>query len=1145
MPQTPEEIALERIRQAAESGAETLDLKRLGLKSLPDELWELTHIKELDLQDNQISELPKNIEKLVNLTKLDIDRNRIPILPRELWNLSKLNKLYISGNLLENIPAELWENNRWVELGIGEFKLTYVPEKLWQLNRLDRLEFYGNQLASLPREIGQLQNLTQLDLSSNQLASLPREIVQLQNLTQLYLSSNQLASLPREIVQLQNLTQLYLSSNQLASLPPEIVQLQNLTQLVLRNNQLASLPPEIVQLQHLTQLYLSSNQLASLPREIGQLQNLTQLDLRNNQLASLPREIGQLQHLTQLDLSSNQLASLPREIGQLQNLTQLDLSSNQLASLPREIVQLQNLTQLYLSSNQLASLPREIVQLQNLTSLDLSSNQLASLPPEIVQLQNLTQLVLSFNKLASLPPEIVQLQHLTQLVLSFNKLASLPPEIVQLQHLTQLFLSFNKLASLPPEIVQLQNLTTLDLRNNQLASLPREILSLQKLERLNLHGTPLAIALPTELLGNSFEGGDARRILEFYKKLWEEGGHPLGEARVLVVGQPQVGKTSLVNRLKDGSFNAGEDSTITVEMHTLPAGDNTAQIWDFGGQEHMHATHPFFFSARCVYLLVINVRDTEEQNRLEYWLRTIALYGKDSPIILVGNKADKNQHTLDIPEKRLKRDYPNLKAVVETSAQDDLGIAELRAAVVEQVGALPQVRVELPVSYLAVKEAMDEEKTRKNIISLERYVELCEGNAVNDKRDQNNLLALLHDLGTVFHFKDEEGNPISEVGILNPNWVTQGVYRVINSEKVRKETKGRLTLEMVHEILPSSDYAHHHCRLIIDLMKRFELCYQADDSTFWLPNLMEKSEPETGNWESALTFEYEYPELPENVITRFIVRTHQWIYADNVWRTGVHLEKDGNQALVRANLYTKRLTIQVNGRENTRRDLLSFLRGHFDEIHKPFDPKPKAYIYPKEHPDVRISFDELLVYETNRRDRYSVTAKGGVIDLSVRELLNGFIDLTERERERLALSVDFSFLEENNRPREVHYHEHKHIEVGENVNGSVINMGDGNTSNQSMQNSFNTFPADVQHALSDLMKATESLLQQAEDSEHKDDVREELESLQSEAKKSKPKKERVKVTVESLAQAARNLNEIGKPVLELATTVIKLINNLP
>ncbi len=38
MSQTPEQIALERIRQAADSGAESLDLSELELTSLPPEI---------------------------------------------------------------------------------------------------------------------------------------------------------------------------------------------------------------------------------------------------------------------------------------------------------------------------------------------------------------------------------------------------------------------------------------------------------------------------------------------------------------------------------------------------------------------------------------------------------------------------------------------------------------------------------------------------------------------------------------------------------------------------------------------------------------------------------------------------------------------------------------------------------------------------------------------------------------------------------------------------------------------------------------------------------------------------------------------------------------------------------------------------
>src|SRR5690606_22292636 len=121
----------------------------------------------------------------------------------------------------------------------------------------------------------------------------------------------------------------------------------------------------------------------------------------------------------------------------------------------------------------------------------------------------------------------------------------------------------------------------------------------------------------------------------------------------------------------------------------------------------------------------------------------------------------------------------------------------------------------------------------------------------------------------------------------------------------------------------------------------------------------------------------------------------------------------------------------------------------------------------------------------------TITAKGGVMDLSVRELLNGYIDLAEREKERRMRDGDMPDFAETGMPREVHYHDHKHIEVGENVSGSVFNLGDRNTTAQSVQNSFNTFPAEVQNALAELIKATEILLQKAEESEHKEEVKEE------------------------------------------------------
>ncbi len=232
-------------------------------------------------------------------------------------------------------------------------------------------------------------------------------------------------------------------------------------------------------------------------------------------------------------------------------------------------------------------------------------------------------------------------------------------------------------------------LTVLDLWDNQLTSLLPELRNLTHLEHLNLHYNPLTLALPRAL----WEGGDAQEIFRFYRAIWEEG-QALGEARLLFVGPLGAGKTSLAYRLVDGSYLENRPSTLTIETHSLPLGACTAQVWDFGGQDFMHATHPVFFSARCVYVLALNVRHTYEQSRVEYWLRTIHAYGGDSPVIAVGNHADAQGHLLDLPRNRLRREFPNIIVdPIHTSAKEERGLDDLRAALERAVDSLPHLHI--------------------------------------------------------------------------------------------------------------------------------------------------------------------------------------------------------------------------------------------------------------------------------------------------------------------------------------------------------------------------------------------------------------------------------------------------------------------
>jgi hypothetical protein len=99
-----------------------------------------------------------------------------------------------------------------------------------------------------------------------------------------------------------------------------------------------------------------------------------------------------------------------------------------------------------------------------------------------------------------------------------------------------------------------------DLSDNQLTALPPEITRLTNLARLDLRGNQLTI--PPEILANP---NNVKEIFAAITGLW--GGQRLNEAKMLVVGDGKVGKSSVVERLIKGTFNAKKESTLGVEIN--------------------------------------------------------------------------------------------------------------------------------------------------------------------------------------------------------------------------------------------------------------------------------------------------------------------------------------------------------------------------------------------------------------------------------------------------------------------------------------------------------------------------------------------------------------------------------------------------
>jgi internalin A len=131
---------------------------------------------------------------------------------------------------------------------------------------------------------------------------------------------------------------------------------------------------------------------------------------------------------------------------------------------------------------------------------------------------------------------------------------------------------------------------------------------------------------------------------------------------------------------------------------------------------------------------------------------------------------------------------------------------------------------------------------------------------------------------------------------------------------------------MLDKILSAPEYPSDKQLFIIDMMRKFELCYDLVlDQKFLVPDLLPKDEPQL-TFNGTPAFEYAYPVLPSSVITRFIVRMNQKIDDDFVWRTGVLLKIGENKALVRADIEDKKITIALSERLKTTSRKCSILK---------------------------------------------------------------------------------------------------------------------------------------------------------------------------------------------------------------------------
>ncbi len=160
---------------------ETIDLSRNSIEKLPVELFELSKLKKLRLNGNKLTKLPKEIGNLKTLEELwlgsifkEENNNNIDSLPIEIQQLTHLKDLDLSKNRnLGNtiLPVLLYMPNKWEHLYLSACGISKLPESGWQNSSLQSIDLSCNDISKIPEEM-LFSKIEKIDLTNNPLGYL-------------------------------------------------------------------------------------------------------------------------------------------------------------------------------------------------------------------------------------------------------------------------------------------------------------------------------------------------------------------------------------------------------------------------------------------------------------------------------------------------------------------------------------------------------------------------------------------------------------------------------------------------------------------------------------------------------------------------------------------------------------------------------------------------------------------------------------------------------------------------------------------------------------------------------------------------------------------------------------------------------------
>jgi small GTP-binding protein len=165
--------------------------------------------------------------------------------------------------------------------------------------------------------------------------------------------------------------------------------------------------------------------------------------------------------------------------------------------------------------------------------------------------------------------------------------------------------------------------------------------------------------------------------------------------KVIVIGDPSIGKTSLIRKFVNTKFSSQYIPTVGVDITKQPVQIEfggkkltiTLMLWDLAGQPQFHLLHKVYCNGANGVLLGFDLTKSFTYSNVKNWHQMVVKHGlRDVPMILFGNKADlKDQRTVTDPHVDHLKEQLGISDYFETSALEGQNVQDLFKAIAQRI----------------------------------------------------------------------------------------------------------------------------------------------------------------------------------------------------------------------------------------------------------------------------------------------------------------------------------------------------------------------------------------------------------------------------------------------------------------------------